>query len=339
MLFEVFNGFFHYPTQDASNEEHALFSPSSASFWLKCNGYATIEDTRPTSEKALEGRKAHDFELKNFIKFTKGQGEHEKTPYLEFIKSYLPKKGFLFFEHRLNSGNKDFFGTIDLAIMDDKTKTLLLCDLKTGKNKVKPDYNEQLACYNYLIQELYPLIGEPKRVIYSIYQEGAFLWEREDNWYNSITKEIEKVINKKKLEFNPTAACHSCFKNTMCSYYGAKVKTEIKPLEAGKSLSLLREQELVDLWSQAQVIKKYTKAIENELKLREDKLTLISRQKLREVSIWKNKKEALQLDKFVEPQLIPLSQAKKDMTEAEKDKFIGKRIDKTWRINDNTELK
>lgn len=318
--------------------DHARFSPSGCKEWLDCPGYAYLESE--AGEAALKGREEHSKEEK-IIEDRMLKKEYEgPTTYSNYILSKIKGSKFLLLEQKLCSEDfKDvFFGSPD-AVLSKERGHVEIVDLKTGKYHVNPKFNLQLACYLLLMESCFKL--EPiKKATFTIAQHDEVTsWDVDMKWFTNVKHEILSVINdyaeKKELKtefFKPSPACSSCFKRNKCPVYSKTLNKEVTKLDLKVPLADLPEKDFVALWEMGQKIKKHLKSIDNELTKREKegKINMLEKETAREVSIWKNKAEALKNSKFVEKALISVSQAKKIMTPDELDQFVSKRRDTRW---------
>ncbi len=320
---------------------HALFSPSGSEGWLECPGFAYLESE--AGPAALKGREAHAREEEALNRAI--QGEEASSNYSDYIMSILPKNGTVYVEEKFSFSSK-FFGTVDCLIHDKDKNTVVVIDLKTGKYDVSPKYNSQLACYLLLFSAhtQIDIINGAWMVVFQ--KDEPKTWAVSFNWYNQIGHEIQNTVSeyqhqeKPKPEFfKPGPQCTSCFKRNNCPVYSKNMNKDIVLHEKKLNvpLSELPEDDFIKLWQMSLDIKKHVKSIENELKKRDENGTITKLEKVtsREVSVWKNKKEALKNEKFVTG-LMTASEAKKIMTPEELDKFITKRKDTKWVTKDQS---
>ena len=101
-------------------------------------------------------------------------------------RSTMQQHGFVEFltETRVDPGavigRSDFWGTADLIAADPHTATLLVGDLKTGRSKVEPEFNDQLLAYG--LGALSLLKFTPRRVLLAVFQPPVYgtraaVWE------------------------------------------------------------------------------------------------------------------------------------------------------------------
>lgn len=65
-------------------------------------------------------------------------------------------------------GRSDFWGTADLVGVNDLDKTLLVADLKTGRGRVDPHFNEQML--SYALGSLVLIDFVPERIVLAVIQ-------------------------------------------------------------------------------------------------------------------------------------------------------------------------
>lgn len=65
-------------------------------------------------------------------------------------------------------GRSDFWGTADLVGANESDKTLLVADLKTGRGRVAPQFNEQML--SYALGSLALINFVPERIVLAIIQ-------------------------------------------------------------------------------------------------------------------------------------------------------------------------
>lgn len=172
---------------------HARLGPSSASRWLSCPASVVLSELigpRPSGPAAEAGVVMHNvFERKmlNQGDFTEEElialesydvselrarkiVSHGVAAANRALRQYKLKE-FLT-ETRVNPGKligrSDYWGTADLIAADEKTRTLLVGDLKTGRGRISVVGNEQLLSYACGSLELLDFV--PQRVVLAIIQ-------------------------------------------------------------------------------------------------------------------------------------------------------------------------
>ena len=366
MIFEIGKNIFRKIADSKLVDKHAKFSPSNSYSWLDCAGYVTLKDVsygKPASlgiklhSKAFKSIKAiltlleRKIQVEDFNRcfrvyassvnnykdslIKEGWDIDGVEDYYNFIIDELPINGVVYLEQLLEY-NDVFFGTPDFVSIDHKAKTINIIDYKSGQYTVSPSYNPQLACYAILLKKDKHFKNSYWNydIKFTIFQNGiANEFMASHKWLTAFEKDIYSFINAKNLSFNVTDNCHTCWRKSVCPAYHKSFSKDVLSFKE-VSLNDLPAQDFIALYKKSLMVKKYVKQVENEfIKRAEEQKIPAHKEKLREVSIWKNKKEALKNDRFSVRSLIKLSEAKKLMTDYEKEKFISKRIDTVWRLD------
>lgn len=184
---------------------HARLGPSSAHRWMSCPASIRLCADLPeqtTGSAAAAGTVMHTaFERSLLGQGTLTSDEIEALAELDVGESKATKivdqavtaarklllrydiSEFLT-EQRVDPGElmerDDFWGTADLIGANEATNTLLIADLKTGRGRVDPQYNEQMLSYG--VGSLSLIDFEPQRVVLAIIQppllgDSAAIWE------------------------------------------------------------------------------------------------------------------------------------------------------------------
>ena len=150
------------------DEEHSEFGASGSKMWMTCEGAIQMQRGEPneTNAASLEGTEAHkclEILLKNrkkieaavkmvARKYNKDQVRHGEETVIEverLMKKYKTEE--LYIETKVDSSKftkEDQFGSLDVAIVSRKTRTLIIGDYKYGAGIfIDPTKNSQLIYY------------------------------------------------------------------------------------------------------------------------------------------------------------------------------------------------
>ncbi len=167
--------------------KHAKLSASGSARWLACTGSVKAESQFPntSSSYAMEGTAAH--ELADMC-LSDGLSPHDYinqhiagvpvdeemadhvAAYVAYVKSF---SGIHFYEVRVNFSEwiPDGFGTSDAIVIDNKTNTVHVIDLKYGKGvPVDAENNSQGMLYALGVLSEYSFIYDIDTVVIHIYQ-------------------------------------------------------------------------------------------------------------------------------------------------------------------------
>ncbi len=139
--------------------DHARLSPSSAARWLACPGSVVANEriADPGSLYAAEGTLAHQI-LESCLSHRIHPSEYKDTVMgadmadaLATAYDYISQiSGEHSYEQKVDYSEwvPDGYGTADIIVYDEKTKTLHVCDYKHGKGvEVNADNNAQMMLY------------------------------------------------------------------------------------------------------------------------------------------------------------------------------------------------
>ena len=166
---------------------HAKLSASGSARWLSCTGSVKAESALPntTTPYAMEGTAAH--ELADMC-LSDGLSPHDYinqhiagvpvdeemadhvASYVAYVKSF---SGIHFYEVRVDFSEwiPDGFGTSDAIVIDNKTNTVHVIDLKYGKGvPVDAENNSQGMLYALGVLSEYSFIYDIDTVVIHIYQ-------------------------------------------------------------------------------------------------------------------------------------------------------------------------
>lgn len=230
-------------------KEQIKLRPSSSERWTTCPGSARLEHGLPpvTSKYAEEGIKAHElaaifFEsgTESFVQFIidskiKVSNDMVKNinKYTDYINELFNLNGsLLLVERKVDFSHvmpdvENATGTCDALIIDDKSGTLHVIDLKYGKGvKIEVKNNTQLLLYSLgALNDL--------KFLYDIDTITMHIVQPRINHFDSQTLEIEDLerwetffIEKSKLALGENSprvaskkACMFCRAKTICLEY------------------------------------------------------------------------------------------------------------------------
>jgi hypothetical protein len=167
--------------------KHAQLSASGSSRWLTCTGSVKAESQFPntSSSYAMEGTTAHSLAERclteditpNYYlnKQLDGYTVDDEmvdnvAAYVAYVKSFT---GIHFYEVRVNFSEwiPEGFGTSDAIVIDNKTNTVHVIDLKYGKGvPVDAENNSQGMLYALGVLSEYSFIYDIDTVVIHIYQ-------------------------------------------------------------------------------------------------------------------------------------------------------------------------
>jgi hypothetical protein len=227
---------------------HARLGPSSASRWLDCPASIRLCELAPDrggNNASVAGSMMHEV----FERLMLG-GDHFYPEELEALdlldwgeaharkivdssvtaaKRALSQYGITEFvtETRVNPGarfgREDLWGTGDLIGACSKQKILMVGDLKTGRGRVDPEFNDQLLTYSVGALELIDFV--PEIVVMAIFQPTIYgvnpaLWETDMNvlsQFESFLKERAEATDIPDLPPSPSpSACKWCPAKSIC---------------------------------------------------------------------------------------------------------------------------
>lgn len=238
--------------------EHAKYSPSAASRWIKCPGSIDLEAKFPDTEghAAARGTVIHAmaawalspdsadplafFPGKHWLVFYPDcPSEMAGLPitqdmidvtagYVRFIERMREEllganvAGAFLIEHRLYDSPK-LFGTVDALLIFEKTMRVV--DLKTGRNAVSPERNSQLMTYAGIALQDFTKV---ERVELIIYQDGeAKAWETDAR---AIRQHMAKVYAAMKDDYLAAGEhCEWCKAAAICPEVNALVAAPRTP--------------------------------------------------------------------------------------------------------------
>lgn len=166
---------------------HAKLSASGSSRWLNCTGSVKAESNYPESSSAfaLEGTTAHELAemcLNNDYHPSIYQNQtingfiiddemvDNVAAYIAYVKSF---SGHHFYEQRVDFSEwiPNGFGTSDAIVIDSKSNTVHVIDLKYGKGvPVDAENNSQGMLYALGVLSEYSFIYDLDHVVIHIYQ-------------------------------------------------------------------------------------------------------------------------------------------------------------------------
>lgn len=240
--------------------EHAHCGPSSSEGWLNCCSYATL--TRGLQRKATfytrEGSAAHavsELKLKGLPvpEFIHIEGEDilVTEEMLEYCDVYVQFAQMLMFgaslaiiEGRVSmdwlyepaTPPEVVFGTADLIVYDDKTRTLYVVDFKFGQGYVvKAKRNPQLMLYALMALGLLPempinialIIVQPRASKEQISRDDMLLSEL-TGWFQKTVKPALARIGAGDTSENPGDWCRWCLRLASCGSLQKKAQAVAK---------------------------------------------------------------------------------------------------------------
>lgn len=155
--------------------------------------------------------------------------EETVNNYITYIKrlekQFKPKMVLLEYFIKMNFFGNEINGVVDCAmVLPDNS--IIIIDLKTGRNRVETEDNAQMLMYGYgILQDMYKKTQKvAKKVIISIaqglinnVQAIEYSLEQLQEWYIKQAQPM-KEINSNNLVFRPTkTACKYCQYKDKCS--------------------------------------------------------------------------------------------------------------------------
>lgn len=231
-----------------SVSRHARLGPSGAYAWLQCphtihiRKFVNKGDTNPA---ALAGTIMHEV----YERILNG-GDHlreeeiQALDYLDFGEAYcrmiiddaIFATRKLLTRYRVDEfitetlvdpgariGREDLWGTADLIAANERRRTLIVGDLKTGRGKVEAFENKQMMLY--ALGALEEITFEPKKIILAIFQPPIYK-KKASIWPTTVDKLLEfesHVAERAELTDLPVpprnpsiAACRWCPGRFIC---------------------------------------------------------------------------------------------------------------------------
>ena len=273
--------------------KHAKLSASGSSRWLNCTGSVKAESTLPntTSSFAIEGTTAHalaDLCL-NDTQLTPEQfiGQHIEgyavddemidnvAAYVAYVKSF---SGHHFYEQRVNFSEwiPDGFGTSDAIVIDTKTNTVHVIDLKYGKGlAVDAENNSQGMLYALGVLSEYSFIYDIDTVVIHIYQpriKNYSSWSITTNellkWAEWAKQRAEEALQDDAPRTPSDKACQWCKAKATCKalldHTHKIIMHDFDELDDIKPDSLT-DKELKVIQDNAKLIKSWLDAVESHI--------------------------------------------------------------------------
>ena len=167
--------------------KHAQLSASGSSRWLACTGSVKAESQFPntSSSYAMEGTTAHSLAERclteditpNYYLNKQLDGYTVDDDMVQHVESYIAYvksfSGIHFYEVRVDFSEwiPEGFGTSDAIVIDNKTNTVHVIDLKYGKGvPVDAENNSQGMLYALGVLSEYSFIYDIDTVVIHIYQ-------------------------------------------------------------------------------------------------------------------------------------------------------------------------
>ena len=263
--------------------------PSGADVWTKCPGWATVFFKSPTSPSAEKGIKVHNEAADVLKTLIEGRVVYKVDDLVDSYVRYFTRlrnisSNFIVgVEHPLTLNEKTR-GKIDLFFIDIDNKKIYIIDLKTGRKKVTPKKNIQLAVYALLVFKLFnsdefkdqqktafgvgsPIDFKRFKIIFSIFQEEDDEWECDKDFLVAAANTIKSSLKSKEFNLD---ACGGCFKVFGCPEYKKGVVSFLEKAESVLSggLASYSDEQLSKLWAEAARVKKIAEMAEKEAKMR-----------------------------------------------------------------------
>ncbi len=222
--------------------DHAIFSPSGASRWLRCPGSPLLIQRlreqgllgdEPPHPAAVHGTRAHalaermileDLSLEDALGPMPDWSLAEVRPYVELVRRTIAEADEWAVEQRLSIFEPHCFGTADFIARRDRHG--VVADLKYGLGPVRARWNPQLMLYGYGLLQRWP---DLERLTFSIVQPRVKSVPLPDTWTVDATEvqafgERACDIIKEALELWPDQvlirpsrqACEWCLAADLC---------------------------------------------------------------------------------------------------------------------------
>lgn len=169
------------------SRDHARFSPSSAKRWLNCPGSVplieSMNEPRLDNAASIFGSRCHELaeqvlrgditlesitdpevlpHVKNYVDYIRSEIDFATQIEGDFVTQQV--------EVRLNTRIRDVWGTVDCLLLFTPYRQLIakrvkIADLKTGRELIEAEQNEQMLTYAVGVLSMYPDVEEFTLVI------------------------------------------------------------------------------------------------------------------------------------------------------------------------------